>query len=321
MRELFADFGKGFLMAGACTALFAVPVMRLLHAMRSRQTVSEFAPEGHQKKQGTPTMGGIMVVSGLAAGVLVLGLSNGRELLAVPWMLGFALIGFADDFVVPRLMPGKRGLGWKQKILAQMALAAAAVPILGWEWNVPSVALAVFVVLFACNAYNFADGLDGLAGSLGVVLALGFGGLLALMGAPGGWIPICGALAGALIPFLFLNAPPAKVFMGDVGSLAIGSLMGLFACVLIAPHGPPAVSLQGLSWVVILGGVLAAELIPVPMQVLSVKLTGKKLFLMTPIHHGFEKRGWPETRIVFSFVLVQVVLAVAALTLAGVWAP
>lgn len=320
MREFAGDFGKGFLIAGACAALFAWPVMRMLLATRSRQTVSEYAPEGHQKKQGTPTMGGILVVLGIAVGVTLLGLSN-RVGMAVPWMLGFALIGFADDFVVPRMMPGKRGLGWKQKIVAQIALAAGAVPLLGWEWSVPSVALAVFVVLFACNAYNFADGLDGLAGSLGVVLALGFAGMLALAEAPSGWIPMCGALAGALVPFLFLNAPPAKVFMGDVGSLAIGALLGLWACVLIAPGGPSTISLPGVAWVAILGGVLVAELVPVPLQVLSVKVTGKKLFLMTPIHHGFEKRGWPETRIVFTFVLVQVVLAVAALTLAGVWCP
>ena len=318
MKEVLADYCKQLLVAAAIAALLAWPVFRMLLAMRSHQTVSEYAPEGHQKKQGTPTMGGIMVVLGLALGVFVLGLAN-RELYAMLWMLGFALIGFADDYLVPRLMPGKRGLGWKPKMVAQMALAVAAVPVLGWEWSVPGVALAVFVVLFACNAYNFADGLDGLAGSLGIVLSLGFAGLLALKGwNQEGWVVICGAMAGALIPFLFLNAPPARVFMGDVGSLPLGALMGLFACVLIAPYGPSSFSLSDATWVVILSGVLIAELVPVPLQVLSVKLTGKRLFLMTPIHHAFEKRGWPETRIVFAFVLAQIVLTAGALALAGV---
>ncbi|MCO5297603.1 MAG: hypothetical protein M9921_12175 [Fimbriimonadaceae bacterium] len=315
MKESIATFGNGFLLACAAGAVLAVPVLRMLTALKSKQTVSEFAPETHQVKQGTPTMGGILCVLALVLSLLVVGEGPTPSWVGL-WVLGFALVGFADDFVVPRLMPGKRGLGWKQKFGAQALLALLALPVLGWEWSAANAALAVLVVLFFCNAYNFSDGLDGLSGSLGVVLALGLGAIAALAGASG-WVALCGALAGCLVPFLFLNAPPAKVFMGDVGSLPIGAAFGIAVCGLLLPHGAFEWEGWAVPGVALLSFVMIAELVPVPLQVLSVKLTGRRLFLMTPIHHAFEKRGWPETRVVFAFVLVQLVVAVAGVAISA----
>lgn len=316
MKEQIATFGNAFFLALAAAVLAAAPVLRMLQALKSRQTVSQYAPESHQVKQGTPTMGGILILVGILVAAVVVG-EGGAPALVALWMLGFALIGFADDFVVPRLLAGKRGLGWKQKFGAQAAIAVLTVPGLGWEWSAANVAVAVFVVLFFCNAFNFSDGLDGLAGSLGIVMALGFGALAALSEV-GMWVAVFGALAGAIVPFLYLNAPPAKVFMGDVGSLPIGAAFGIGACGLLWPRGlGHAAEIWVAPGLALLSLVMIAELVPVPLQVLSVKLTGRRLFLMTPIHHAFEKRGWPETRIVFAFVLVQFAVAVAAIAISA----
>ena len=295
-----------FWTAFAVAAILAKPVLATLLGLNSRQTVSVHAPEGHQKKQGTPTMGGIIVVAGALAAMLVTGY---RDFAAVALFVGFALIGFVDDFVVPRRFVGKRGLGWKQKILMQLAVAIGAALLA--RTSPLGVALIVFVVLFFSNAFNFADGLDGLAGTLllglaGGLLVLGYLGDMRIV-----WIVPLVALLGAIVPFLFVNAPPAKVFMGDVGSLPIGAVLGYvvaeFALGYRSPDG--RLSAVGVLPLVAISGVMAAELIPVPLQILSVKLRKKRLFPYTPIHHAFEKAGWPETRVVFHFALVQLLLS------------
>ena len=297
-----------FWTALAVAAILAKPVLSTLLSLNSRQTVSAHAPEGHQKKQGTPTMGGIVVVAGALAAMLVTGY---RDFTAVALLVGFALIGFIDDFVVPRRFVGKRGLGWKQKILMQFAVAVGAALLS--RSSLIGVGLIVFLVLFFSNAYNFADGLDGLAGTLllglaGGLLVLGYLGDMRLV-----WtIPLV-ALLGGIVPFLFLNAPPAKVFMGDVGSLPIGAVLGyVVAEFALGTRGASV----GVLPLLAISLVMAAELIPVPLQILSVKLRKKRLFPYTPIHHAFEKAGWPETRVVFHFALVQLLLAALAIGLA-----
>jgi phospho-N-acetylmuramoyl-pentapeptide-transferase len=295
----------------AVSAIVAYPVLKALVALKSRQTIYNLAPESHQKKQGTPTMGGIIILIGLCIAILV----SSQDWRLCAWILGFALIGFTDDFVVPRLMKGKRGLGWKQKILAQIVLAVLAAPIFHLPWNGLTVAVTAFLVLFFSNAYNFADGLDGLAGALGVLLCIGFIALATnfLEGEP--VILALLALVGGIIPFLFLNAPPAKVFMGDVGSLPIGALFGAAASVVIFGH-PITVNNYPPMWpiVLILSLVMVAELVPVPMQVGYYKLTKKRLFPMTPIHHAFEVKGWPESRVVWTFILTQLLLDTMAIS-------
>lgn len=301
-----------FWTAFAVAALLAKPILATLLSLNSRQTVSVHAPEGHQKKQGTPTMGGLIVVAGALAAMLVTGY---RDFAAVALLVGFALVGFVDDFVVPRRFVGKRGLGWRQKILMQLAVAVGAAILAGT--NVLGIGLIVFLVLFFSNAYNFSDGLDGLAGTI----LLGLGGGLLVLGFLGdmrtAWLVPLAALLGGIVPFLFVNAPPARVFMGDVGSLPLGAVLGYvvaqFALGFRAPDGHASVG----AWpLVAISLVMAVELIPVPLQILSVKVRKKRIFPYTPIHHAFEKAGWPETRVVFHFALAQLLLAALAIGLA-----
>jgi len=300
----------------AASALFAGPVLKGLIALKSRQNVYNLAPETHQKKQGTPTMGGLIILLGLVVGTLV----ADQDWKVCLWVLGFALIGFADDFIVPRLMKGKRGLGWKQKLLPQAVLAVLAAPVFHLHWDAWTVGVSAFVVLFYCNAYNFADGLDGMAGTLGILICFGLDFLGTFLREPFPHMPLT-ALLGAIIPFLFLNAPPARVFMGDVGSLPIGALFGAASSVLMFGHyrsgfalgAPGNDSAHMLVPVLILSFVMIAELVPVPMQVAYFKLTKKRLFPMTPIHHSFEVKGWPESRVVWTFILAQLLLLYLAL--------
>lgn len=307
-----------FFVGLACSAIGAPFILKVLVRARSRQTISEYVPE-HASKQGTPTMGGLIVLLGLVAGALLSG--SGGLVAPLLLVLGFAAIGFVDDYVVPRTMAGKRGLGWIPKLATQVVAALAALLLGGW--NDPVVlGVAVFLVLFACNAYNFADGMDGLAGGLAVLLAAGLAQVLVMNGLQHGASTCLAALAGAMIPFLFLNAPPAKVFMGDVGALPIGALLGYAFAVAVWPAGSRAVGHVGEAHLLLalslatMGFVLIAELVPVPLQILSVKLRkGKRLFRRTPIHHAFQHAGWPETRVVAMFLLAQFVLVVAALAI------
>jgi phospho-N-acetylmuramoyl-pentapeptide-transferase len=312
------------------SGVLAYPIWRLLLLTKSRQNVSEYAPEGHQIKQGTPTMGGIIIGAGYLAAILALpgGIADGthywpiRNMPALILFFGFMLIGFADDFVVPRMIKGKRGLGWKQKIVMQLAFAILGIGMtFGWKLDFAFVA-GVFIVLFYSNAFNFADGLDALAGTLLLGLTAGLVGigLLTEGGAP--IALIVAPLFGAVVPFLYLNAPPAKVFMGDVGSLPVGAVLGLAVSCLtlgdpIATFGElPRVGHTPVNLAVgILSLVLVATLVPVPLQILSVKLRKKKLFPYTPIHHAFEKAGWPETRVVGLYALTQLVLSVLAVSI------
>jgi phospho-N-acetylmuramoyl-pentapeptide-transferase len=311
MQQSFFAFSIA-LVAGA---IFAGPILKGLIALKSRQTIYNLAPESHQKKQGTPTMGGIIILLGLICSVA----ATTHNLALIGWMIGFGLIGFADDYVVPKLLKDKRGLGWKQKIIAQVLLAVAAAYVFQIPLQPVPIAITAFLVLFFCNAYNFADGLDGLAGSLGLLLCMGFIALSAFAGdLPA--IVLLAALAGAFIPFLFLNAPPAKVFMGDVGSLPIGAVFGAIAAsLLLRPTLLRGQELhtEMLAPILILSFVMIAELVPVPMQVGFYKLTKKRLFPMTPIHHSFEVKGWPESRVVWSFFLAQLTLAVIAIGVAS----
>lgn len=310
-----------FLVALAVSGVLAWPIYRLLLAVKSRQTVSQFLGEGHQAKQGTPTMGGLIVLVGLLGG-----------LAAVAWeapllvlMLGFGAIGFLDDFVVPRILKGKRGLGWIPKLGLEFLVAVAFLLLPGMGMSFGDKCLFAFLVLFGANAYNFADGLDGLAGGLLIILATAMW-FLVWGGGTGLVFP---ALVGATIPFLFLNAPPAKVFMGDVGSLPIGALLGASAAAIwsgVGVHSNGADPFTNRLAVLVLGLVLLAELVPVPLQILSVKLRkGKRLFPRTPIHHTFEFWGWPESKITWTFLLVQVVCAGCAISIValgvGRWSP
>ena len=308
------DLLTPFWVAFVASAIAALPVYKSLLALKSRQTVSQHAPEGHQKKQGTPTMGGIIILIGVMATLLWVGQTDIfviAPLLVL--LLGFGAIGFVDDFVVPRLMAGKRGLGWMQKLALQIAFSVGA----GLCAGMPPTALAMFtfVILFWSNAYNFADGMDANASLISLGLSVGF--FLISLAQPNTVPDIAAlAIAGATIPFLYLNAHPAKVFMGDVGALPIGALYGVSFWGLITnpASGHMSVPILGLV-AVLISLVMIAELVPVPIQIFSVKVFKRKVFPYTPIHHAFEKAGMPETRVVAMFAIVQLLASLAAATI------
>lgn len=343
--------------AFAIGSILSWPMLALLRLTKSRQTISEYVPE-HAKKQGTPTMGGIVIVFAMCVSIAIYpwwffamfaktergsihffeqqDTTDIRRVILV--ILAFAFIGFLDDFVVPRILTGKRGLGWIPKLAMQFAAAATVPWAIGWELNWGSLLVVALVVLFFCNAYNFTDGMDGLAGSVGFIFfgAIGILGLLVHMGEMTLW---AFAICGAIVPFLFMNAPPAKVFMGDVGSLPIGALAGILMLSFLdvsptmwgyeAGYGTYSLHLVGgypgddaffpidayrlIPALLLLSGVFIIELVPVPLQILGVKILKRRLFLMTPIHHAFEKKGWNESKIVWTFALTQLVLAMLAI--------
>ncbi len=333
MLNNYLVFSVAFLAA----AVNAWPIYRLLIALKSRQNVSSYAPEAHQLKQGTPTMGGLIIAIGFLTGAFAYGLvfTSGRSLAISLLFIGFAIIGFVDDFVVPRMIAGKRGLGWKQKISMQLVVALGCAWWLIGDFSGATFA-TVFLILFFSNAYNFADGLDALAGSLLLVLGGGLAAISNIRHADH-LTPFFWALLGSVLPFLYLNKPKAKLFMGDVGSLPVGAVLGIAVSVLLFPNdfdflyaAIPSMGVSGSNlstymrpipeWQVcagllVISGMMFVELIPVPLQILSVKVRKKKLFSFTPIHHAYERRGWPELKVVLVFVAWQCAMSVIAVAL------
>lgn len=305
LKALMMHLGLSF----GVSAILAYPIFRTLLAMKSRQNVSQHLGETHQVKQGTPTMGGIIVLVGLIPTLVIL-----QHAALITLVAGFALIGFLDDYWVPKHTSMKRGLPWRHKLVLQFLFAGLAAWLEQRSFGL-SFFLEGFLILFLANAYNFADGLDGLAGGLLLLIAVGLAGISNLFGLQGITWPICAAFVGGLIPFLFINAPPAKIFMGDVGSLPLGATLGWIVCRLLLETAARPV---WLAWtvMVIVGAILIVELVMVPLQIAWVKLFKRRLFLCTPVHHAFEKLGWPETRIVASFCLSQIVLNCVGFALA-----
>ncbi|MCP5366929.1 MAG: phospho-N-acetylmuramoyl-pentapeptide-transferase [Hyphomicrobiales bacterium] len=314
----------------------------LIRTLRARQTagqpIRDDGPESHLlSKKGTPTMGGFLILIALAAATLLWAdLTNGYVWAALGVTTAYGVIGFLDDYrkVTRR---SSAGLPGKLKLLLQVvtALAAAiwisrllpdplattlAVPFfknllldLGWFFAV----FAVFVMVGASNAVNLTDGLDGLA-IVPVMIAASvfllisylvgnavFSGYLQLHSVPGsGELTVfCGALVGGGLGFLWFNAPPARVFMGDTGSLSLGGALG--AVSVIVKHE---------LVLAIVGGLFVLETVSVIVQVISFKLTGKRVFRMAPLHHHFEKKGWAEPTIVIRFWIIATILALAGLS-------
>ncbi|MDP6258315.1 MAG: phospho-N-acetylmuramoyl-pentapeptide-transferase [Rhodospirillales bacterium] len=301
------------------------------------QPIREDGPEGHLiTKVGTPTMGGFMILLALVVSTLLWAdLHNGYIWAALCVTVGYGMIGFIDDYIkVTR--QNSSGLSGKLKMLLQIFIAIAvtlyimsltrdplstslAIPFfktvlidLGWFF----VAFSCLVIVGSSNAVNLTDGLDGLA--IGpVMIATGvfalisyvignsiFSNYLQLNYVPGaGELSIfCGALIGAGLGFLWYNAPPAMVFMGDTGSLAMGGALGSVA--VITKHE---------LVLAIVGGLFVLETVSVIVQVISFKMTGKRVFAMAPLHHHFEKKGWAEPTIVIRFWIIAVILAIAGL--------
>ncbi|HYD45465.1 MAG TPA: phospho-N-acetylmuramoyl-pentapeptide-transferase [Phenylobacterium sp.] len=293
------------------------------------------------EKAGTPTMGGVMILAGLFAGTLLWGDLRNIYVIAVLLVTaGYGVLGFLDDYAKVTKQT-TAGISGKVRLALEIGIAAGATALIMLWGNVPPeapelgssvafpifkqlllnlgwfyLAFAAFVVVGAANAVNFTDGLDGLATVPVMIAAAAYGVIAYLVGnfvfaeylqvhfVPGvGEVAVfCGAMIGAGLGFLWYNAPPAKIFMGDTGSLALGGGIGMVA-----------VATKHEVVLAIIGGLFVLETLSVMIQVASFKLTGKRVFRMAPIHHHFEKLGWAESTVVIRFWIIAVMLAMVGL--------
>ena len=290
-----------------------------LHKLKFGQSIREEGPKSHQAKSGTPTMGGIMIILGITLGTLAAAPWTPEVLLAVFIMLGHFVLGFLDDYIK---VVKKRNLGLKarQKLAGQIIIACVTMYVatqkLGIDTDIwipgldENVSLGVlyyplvlFVLVGTSNAVNLTDGLDGLAAGTVAIAASAFAVVSVLTG-HGDLAYFCVAMAAACLAFLRFNAHPAKVFMGDTGSLALG---GALAAVGILTHTE--------LLLVVIGFVFVCEALSVIIQVISFQTTGKRVFRMSPIHHHFELGGWSEWKVVTVFWCVGLIASVAGLSL------
>ncbi len=330
--------GGAMMTALIVSFLFGPVMIEILRARQGQgQPIRDDGPESHLlTKKGTPTMGGVLILLAVCSATLLWAdLTNPYIWAVLGVTVGFGIIGFVDDFLKVSKRNTK-GLSGKLKLAAQVSISAVAtfwilshlpaglqttlaVPffkdlLLNLSWMF--VVFAVLVMVGSSNAVNLTDGLDGLAivpvmiaaGVFGFIAYLAgntiFSGYLQLHYVPGaGELAVfCGSLVGGGLGFLWFNAPPAKVFMGDTGSLALGGALG--AVSVVTKHE---------LVLAIVGGLFVLETVSVIVQVVSFKLTGKRVFAMAPLHHHFEKKGWAESTIVIRFWIIASILALAGL--------
>ena len=303
-----------------CISALLGPVMiPFLRRLKVGQTIRDEGPKSHLQKNGTPTMGGLIILSAITLTSIFYVRSNPNIIPVLFLTLGFGLIGFLDDYIKVVL---KRSMGlraWQKMALQIVVTAVFAYYIVGvagidlamripfWPGHylsfgkVGNVILIFFVVIGTVNGTNFTDGLDGLATSVTSLVATFF--TVVAIGLGSGIEPITGATVGALLGFLLFNGYPASVFMGDTGSLALGGFVA--AC---------AYTMQMPLFILIVGFIYLIEVVSVMMQVTYFKLThGKRIFKMAPIHHHFEMCGWKETKVVGVFSIVTAILCLIAL--------
>ncbi|MCH8862683.1 MAG: phospho-N-acetylmuramoyl-pentapeptide-transferase [Proteobacteria bacterium] len=326
--------GGALMTAMLISFIFGPAVIRWLKSKQANgQPIRDDGPQSHiVKKQGTPTMGGFLILMALSVGTLLWADLTNQFVWAVLLVtMGFGVIGFADDYL--KVTRGSsHGVPGRIKLLLETIVASAAawwimqlagpglaVPFyneilfsLGWFY----VPFAAFVMVGTSNAVNLTDGLDGLA-IMPVIIATGaflvisymvgnavYSEYLGLPPVPGaGELAVfCGALIGAGLGFLWYNAPPAMIFMGDTGSLALGGALGAIA--VVTKHE---------IVLAIIGGLFVLETVSVIVQVVSFKLTGRRVFRMAPLHHHFEEKGWAEPTIVIRFWIIALILALIGL--------
>ncbi len=321
----------------AIVLIIGGPFIKYFSSQKILNPIRDDGPEEHiVKKIGTPTMGGVIILIGLLVSVLCWGdLTNINILFCIYIAISFGVLGAFDDYKKIK-HSNSFGVSSKFKIISQIILAVIGVCFfvyyvdnqnianlyfpffknliinLGWFF----IPFAVFVLIGSSNAVNLTDGLDGLA-TVPVILVAGcfafisyvtgnivFSDYLQIPYIEGtGEISIfCGAIIGSCLGFLWFNAPPAKIFMGDTGSLSLGGSLG--AVGIITKHE---------IVLAITGGLFVLEAVSVMVQVISFKLTGKRIFRMAPIHHHFEKKGWPESTVVIRFWIISIILAMIGL--------
>ncbi len=309
------------------TGLFVIPLFRRLHF---GQSVSKFISKRHLKKEGTPTMGGVIFILPVIISLVLLYLKGSIEIsynliIIVFVFISYAILGFVDDFLKIRYH-NNNGISLVTKFLIQMVIAlvffylfmkGGGEPVLslsflniyiplGWMFGL----FILFLLVGTTNAVNITDGLDGLAAGLSAIAFFAYG----IIAWNAGWLEgyqeiaiFCFLLTGSLIGFMVFNTHPARIFMGDLGSLALGGALASVA----------VVSRHELS-LVLIGGVFVIETLSSLIQIISIRQFNKKIFLKAPLHHHFEELGWAETDIIKMFWVVGFILAMAAITY-GVW--
>ncbi len=323
------------LIAGLLAMVAAVVIgPKFIETLRHRnlgQQIRAEGPAAHVVKQGTPTMGGLLIVATAVIPFLVLSQYTAEALTVLTIMLGCAAIGFADDYVKLRR---RRSLGlpgrWKMILLAAVTLVAAVilqetaafetsiyVPLAGWDLDLGFLFYPFLFLVIAgtVNGANLTDGIDGLAAGTATIMLLTFLAIAGISwirsGAPGersevylDIATLAAALIGGTIGFLWYNAFPAEVFMGDTGSMALGGAIAGFAIV------------TGTEILLLLiGGIFVLEVLSLIVQVVSFKRTGKRVFLMAPIHHHFEMKAWSETKVMVRFWIVCAILCASGFAL------
>lgn len=299
---------------GVVVSIIVGPIfIPLLHKLKFGQNIREDGPKSHLKKAGTPTMGGIIFMISIIVVMVAMRYKLSEEGMVVLYaMLAFGLIGFLDD-MLKIVKKHNEGLKAWQKMLLLLIFStifavygyktvgtSLTIPFLdqGLDFGILYIPLIIFYYAAFTNAVNLTDGLDGLCTSVTVIVLTFFTLVSYKMGYYSVAVFSIG-LAGALIGFLKFNAFPARVFMGDTGSLALGGALATIALILKGPF-----------IFIIVGGIYVIETLSVVIQVTSFKLTGKRVFKMAPIHHHFEQLGWSETKIVIIFSVITTILAI-----------
>ncbi len=314
------------------------PMIEWLRRLRLGQRIRAEGPQAHLAKAGTPTMGGLLIVTAIAVPTLLWGNFHSRPVwiavLATVWL---GALGFLDDYLrvvrgYPKGLLGRYKLGgqivagaligltlvlWPEKGLSPTVTHVPFLKFRFVDFGILFVPFVILVITASSNAVNLTDGLDGLASGLVAIAAVAFAGMCYLSGHlkfsdylnishlryAGELTVFCAAVLGAALGFLWYNCHPADLFMGDTGSLALGGALGTIA-----------VLIKREFWLVLVGGVFVAETLSVMIQVASFKLWGRRVFKMSPLHHHFELRGWAESRVVLRFYIVGALLALLSLS-------
>jgi len=325
------------LTALAISLILGPPLIRRLTRRQIGQTVRDDGPQSHLQKAGTPTMGGTLILLAIIVStVLWADLRSLFVWIVLGVTLAYGLLGFADDYR-KLVLRNPKGLSAREKLFWQSLVAIGVGVILYLRADTPqSTALLIpylkdaviplgllfipfvyVVIVGSSNAVNLTDGLDGLAimptvlvgGALGIFAWVAGNAIFArYLGVPyvagaGELLVFCAALAGAGLGFLWFNAYPAQVFMGDIGALSLGGALGAVAVIV-----------RQEVVLLIMGGIFVAETVSVMMQVASFKMTGKRIFRMAPLHHHFELKGWPEPRVIVRFWIITVILVLVGLS-------
>lgn len=305
------------IIAFVVSAVLCPIVIPFLHRLKFGQQVRDDGPQTHLKKQGTPTMGGLVILSSIIITSLLY-IRDYPKIIPVLFMtVGFGVVGFLDDYI-KIVMKRSEGLNPIQKLIGQFVIpgifayyivtspdigTGMLIPFTGKYLQLPVwlfVPALFFIILGTDNGVNFTDGLDGLCASVTILVATFF--TIVAIGENSGISPITGAVVGSLLGFLLFNVYPARVFMGDTGSLALGGFVASSAFMMQMP-----------IFIAIVGLIYLVEVLSVIIQVTYFKKTGgKRFFKMAPIHHHFELCGWSETRVVGVFSIITAILCLIA---------